>query len=282
VSYGRPVSIRKGRVVEGQINDVAYRVRARNPDTPTENRIHADDVAQRYGFQGGLVPGVTVYGYACHALVQALGPAWVEHGTAHMRFVAPCYDGDELAVNVHPAPSAPFEVDVRVGERTCVVGSAALADSRSGALDVPEIPAAAPPAPADRPALDAGFFVTGRVLGSVPLATDQASADAYLTGISEPSSAYAVDGVVHPGQLLGGANRVLTANVVLPAWLHVESEVRHLRAVAVGEPVQIRARIADVFERKGHDFVRLDVSWVAGSEPVAVARHTAIWRLAGS
>ena len=73
-----------------------------------------------------------------------------------------------------------------------------------------------------------------------------------------------MDGVVHPGHLLGGANRVLTANVVLPAWLHVESEVQHRRAIAVGEEVEIRARIAEVFERKGHQFVRLDVAWMAG------------------
>ena len=56
--------------------------------------------------------------------------------------------------------------------------------------------------------------------------------DAYLTAIGEPSTTYAVDGIVHPAHLLGAANRVLTANVVLPAWLHVESEIRHLRAVS--------------------------------------------------
>ncbi len=270
---------------------VTYRVVARNPATASENRIHADDVAQRYGFQGGLVPGVTVYGYACHALVQALGPAWVEHGATHMRFVAPCYEGEELAITVQTAPPPPFEVGVSTGERTCVVGSAALAASGRGGPDFPEIPAAPAPEPGDRPPPDGGFFVAGRVLGSVPLPTDQATVDAYLTAISEPSPIYVprsgpgagrvVDGVVHPGQLLGSANRVLTANVVLPAWLHVESEVQHLRAVAVGEEVEVRARIADVFERKGHHFVRLDVAWVARAETVALARHTAIWRLAG-
>jgi acyl dehydratase len=261
---------------------VEYRVVARNPATASENRIHADDVAQRFGFQGGLVPGVTVYGYTCHALVQALGRGWVERGVAHLRFVSPCYDGDELLVNVHQVPSPPFDVEVSSGERKCVVGSAALAGPGPGALEFADIPAAVPPAPGDRPTLDGGFFAVGRVLGSVPLATDQATVDAYLTGIDEPSSWYAVDGIVHPGQLLSGANRVLTANVVLPAWLHVESEVRHVRAIAVGEAIQIRARVAEVFERKGHDFVRLEVAWVAGSETVAVARHSAIWRLAGS
>ena len=39
-----------------------YTITAHNPATGSENRIHADDVARRYGFRGGLVPGVTVYG----------------------------------------------------------------------------------------------------------------------------------------------------------------------------------------------------------------------------
>ena len=37
-----------------------YHVKARNPATESENKIHHDDVARQYGFAGGLVPGVTV------------------------------------------------------------------------------------------------------------------------------------------------------------------------------------------------------------------------------
>ena len=161
------------------------------------------------------------------------------------------------------------------------MGSAALTGDGPGGADFPTIPAAPAPAPDDRPAPDEQFFVAGRVLGTVPMATDQATVDAYLTGIGEPLTTYAVDGVVHPGHLLGAANRVLTANVVFPTWLHVESEVQHRRAITVGEEVEVRARIAEVFERQGHHFVRLDVAWMAGAELVASARHTAIWQLAG-
>jgi hypothetical protein len=38
--------------------------------------------------------------------------------------------------------------------------------------------------------------------------------------------------------------------------------------------------VAAEFERKGHRFVRLDVSWVAYDQPVAYGAHTAIWHLA--
>jgi acyl dehydratase len=108
---------------------------------------------------------------------------------------------------------------------------------------------------------------------------------AYLQGIEEPSSLYSLRGIVHPGWLLNGANSILVANAVMPAWLHVESRVQHRRPVAIGESVQVRGIVTDAFERKGHRFVTIDVAWMAGGrrgapEPVAHARHTAIWRLA--
>jgi acyl dehydratase len=77
---------------------IHYHVVARNSAHASENRIHADHVARRYGFRGGLVPGATVYGYVSHALLETLGPAWVAHGATRARFVAPCYDGDDLLV----------------------------------------------------------------------------------------------------------------------------------------------------------------------------------------
>jgi acyl-CoA thioesterase FadM len=86
--------------------------------------------------------------------------------------------------------------------------------------------------------------------------------------------------------LLQGANRILVANVVMPAWVHVESTIEHRRAVRIGEPLEVRARVADAFERKGHRFVALDVVWASGAaepepEVLAAARHVAIWQLAG-
>jgi hypothetical protein len=39
--------------------DSSHRVVARNSATESENRIHADGVARKYGFKGSLVPGVT-------------------------------------------------------------------------------------------------------------------------------------------------------------------------------------------------------------------------------
>jgi len=242
-------------------------------------------VARRYGFQGGLVPGVTVYAYAGHAVLEALGTEWVERGRTRIRLVSPCYDGDEVAVSVSGGPvsggpPSAVEFEVTVGERVCAAGSASLPTGSPGGRESGSIPSAEPPAPQDRPAASEQSLEPGRVLGSIPLPTDPPTAAAYVVKVGEPSTVFAERGIVHPGLLLEGANWVLMANVVLPAWLHVESDVHHRRPVSVGEELEVRARVAEVFERKGHRFVGLDVAWMAGPEMVAAAHHTAIWQLA--
>ena len=268
----------------GVAKTLEHWVVARNPATDSENRIHADEVARKYGFQGGLVPGVTIYAYACTPILEALGEEWLAKGSATMRFSAPCYDGELLTATVE-LPSAgesgqPYAVAVSAGERRCATGTAVTAGP-PGPPD--EIEWA--PLPEERPTASPDVFAPATVLGSIQLATDQARTSSYLEGIDEPSPVYSRGRIVHPGMLLNGANGVLVANVVMPAWVHVESRVQHWRPVEVGEPVQVRAIVADAFERKGHRFVAVDLAWVAGEGPgaqelVASGRHTAIWRLA--
>lgn len=262
----------------------AYRVVATNPASASENRIHADDEARRHGFRGGLVPGVTVYGYAVHPLVDALGPAWIEHGRADVRFRSPCYAGDALTVQTSNE-NGNVDVEVTCDDGTCVTGTASLGQpaQRAEALEAAAaIPARERPEPDMRPPASEDSLAPGTVLGSIELATDGPALSAYLLKIQEPSHIYGQKGWLHPGMLVEGANWVLSANVVLPLWLHVGTEVQHLRAVPIDEPLRVRARVAQQWEHRGHRFVALDVAWTAGADPVAAARHTAIWHLAGT
>ena len=48
----------------------AYQVEAYNTAHASENKIHDSEVARRFGFAGGLVPGVDVYGYMSYPAVQ--------------------------------------------------------------------------------------------------------------------------------------------------------------------------------------------------------------------
>src|SRR5438552_7791263 len=74
-----------------------FRVRAHNTATDSENKIHDDRVASSLGFRGGLVPGVTVYGYMIPPVLEVFGLRWIERGVINMRFFAPCYEGETVA-----------------------------------------------------------------------------------------------------------------------------------------------------------------------------------------
>ena len=71
-----------------------YHVSAYNTAKASENKIHDDATAKRFGFRGGLVGGVHVYAYMAHLPVQRWGRAWLERGTGEARFAKPVYEGD--------------------------------------------------------------------------------------------------------------------------------------------------------------------------------------------
>src|SRR5215472_14247354 len=83
-----------------------YAVSAYNTAKESENKINDDAVAQRFGFRGGLVPGVDVYAYMAHLPVQAWGRVWLERGLADCRFLKPVYEGATAEVTGTAALSA--------------------------------------------------------------------------------------------------------------------------------------------------------------------------------
>lgn len=89
-----------------------------------------------------------------------------------------------------------------------------------------------------------------------------------------------LEGFAHPAFTLGMANWVLDANVRLPAWIHAQSDVRNHAAVPFGSQLVVEARVVEIFERGGHEFVDLDVdAFIEPDRPVLSARHRALYRL---
>jgi len=246
-----------------------YTITARNPASGSENRIHADDVARRYGFRGGLVPGVIVYGYVATGLA---GPDWVARGRAEVSFRKPCYEGDLLEIDLGPDGG----IEVRSRGEVCVTGRSSVGADNRGPSVASQDPA---PAPGRRPLASESSLAKGTSLGRIPLPAGEEALTGYLKKIG--AGDWTLD-ALHPGMLLEGANWVLAANVVLPPWIHVESSIAHRRAVRVGEAVEVHAAVAEEWGRKGHRFVALDVAWRSADDVVAVGRHVAIWQLAGS
>src|SRR6202158_5791999 len=124
-----------------------YRVSAYNTAHDSENKIHDDSIARRFGFGGGLVPGVDVYGYLTHLPVQRWGRAWLERGTAECRFLKPVYDGDTAIVIAAEVPTG-LDLQIDGHGELCVTGRAALPPER---VPPPPTFAVAPVPPAERP-----------------------------------------------------------------------------------------------------------------------------------
>ncbi len=248
-----------------------------NTATASTNKIHDDDVAKRFGFRGGLVPGVDVYAYLTHPPAEAWGLDWLRRGTMRARLRSPVYDGERVEV----VPVGDGGLEVRdPGGAVCATGEAGLPDD-------------APPPPAvdgwpdveqrtDPPPAAPETLVPGTAFGLAPHRFHADKHGEYLDDVRESLPLYAAEGVAHPGWLLRDANYVLSANVRLGPWIHVESVVQHHDVVRDGEVVSARALVTGEWERKGHRFVELDVLHLAEQRVVARTTHTAIYRPRGT
>ena len=252
-----------------------YHVDAFNTATASTNKIHDDDVARRYGFRGGLVPGVDVYAYLTRAPVERWGLEWLRHGGVRARFAKPVYDGDRVTVRAADEAEGVLAVDVfdSSGDR-CATATAWLDPEP---IERPRPPSA--DRPTVRPPASADSLAPGTVLGSLHDVFEPERADRYLTEVRESLSIYR-DGaggpLAHPGWLLRFANSILSGNVELGPWIHVESDVRLSGLVGPAQALDVRAVVLDEFERKGHRFVTLDVAVLADGDLVERVTHTAI------
>ena len=249
----------------------AYKVRAHNAATESENRIHADDVAQQYGFKGGLVPGVTVYAYMVWPAASQWGIQWVEGGAMSARFAQPLYEGDQATITFDGAAITALNSD---GE-SCATGTASI-NGGGPAPSIDDYPVAA--LPETRPQASPDSLAKGTLLGSVGAGFHADRADEYLDEVADDLPLWRTDRVAHPGYLLRSANLILSSNVKLGPWIHVSSECRHFGAVGDGDRWSTRGHVSDAYERKGHKFVELDLLVVANdAAPIMAIRHTAIY-----
>src|SRR3979409_1305243 len=102
-----------------------YRVQAYNTSKLSENKIHDDAVARRFGFSGGLVPGVDVFPYMIHLPVAKWGRAFLERGLIEARFVKPVYDG-ELTDVTGEESNGVLSIAVESRGELCATGTASL------------------------------------------------------------------------------------------------------------------------------------------------------------
>ena len=255
-----------------------YQIDAFNTAKESENKIHDDAVARRFGFKGGLVPGVEVYAYMTHLPVALWGRAWLERGTAECRLLKPVYDGDAVTVTARKTSDG---LDLRLDSHgeLCATDRASLpADPLSPPAAFADAPTPPSP-PAQRPPADEATLPAGTWFAIHPFRVSSEEAGQYLQDVRENLPLYADEGLVHPGTILHIGNWALRHNVVLGPWMHVGSRIEHFAAAHIDDELSARALITDNYEHKGHRFVALDVLVYAnGTKPVARIAHTAIYR----
>jgi hypothetical protein len=253
-----------------------YHVEAYNTAKASENKIHDDAVAKKFGFGGGLVPGAIVYAYMTHLPLERWGRAWLEHGTAECRFFKPVYDGDQVIVT---ATEQDGVLDIKLECRgiACATGTAALpgvppsppplADYR----DVPQRPS--------RPPADATSLALDTWLGMDPLPVTSELIAQYVSDVRETSPLYVDEGLLHPVLVPHIGNFALNRNVTLGPWMHVGSTIQHFAAARRGDSLTVRARVVNNYEHKGHLFVDLDAVIVANNTtPIVRTGHISIYR----
>jgi hypothetical protein len=237
-----------------------FRVRAHNTATESENKIHDDRVASAYGFRGGLVPGVTVYGYLIPPVLEQFGDAWLDHGGIAVRFHAPCYEGATVVARCDGSAITAEQEDGTL-YASGVVDLDNASDRPADSYPVHPLPEMDL-----RPVASSQTIVPGSPLGSIRQTLD----------VEAPAAI--------PERLLRMANEILVCNFRMSPWIHAGSQVRHHRLAKYGQEVTVTGVIQECFERKGRRFAVAGISMSTGdslSERKAVAsvRHTFIYDL---
>lgn len=263
-----------------------------NEDSPDiSNPIHSSAVAKRYGFEGALIGGVTVWGWATPTIIEALGAGWLDHGWAEFSFRHPAYPGDTLRVVAEPATEGGAWSVTMTNQHgvDCVTASVGLGDAEwSDEFVTPERMSGAP-APDPLPPLLLDGAPTGEDWTPMDLdaTTDfarefareeQRSDDARFTG-GDASRLHPQ--LLHPAWTAGWAERLLRHNFAIPSSMHTRSRVQHLAPVLAGQRVTGGAHLIEVYERKAHHFANFDVL-LRGEDgrDLARLRHWTIFRIA--
>ena len=257
---------------------------ALNDAESSENRIHSDDIALKFGFTGALVSGVNVFGYLSQPLVQTFGVDWLSRGIFDVIFLKPAYHGNLLNIRseaVAESEHARHYLTTAVNDQHTV-----LAKLHSWLPQ--ELPAINPLASmkprietSERPEISWDVIHLQQpapvFLWQPTVADNQQRIDAQR----DPAALYlGAHGYLHPYYLLDACNKALMRQFVLPAWIHTGSRLILRKPLRVGQAIEVHAIPIQKWQRKGHQFIKLYIAMCTGGEVALEAEHSAIFRIA--
>ncbi len=259
-----------------------------NDDSPDiTNPIHSTEVAKAYGFDGPLVGGVTVWGWATETILEALGEGWLEQGWAEYSFRHPTFPRDTLTIRAvmdDESPVASWTVEmINQDDKVCVSGSIGLGKAawhqelvRPGNITpTPESESKGP--------LTLETAQTGKDWSAAELHFSEQELREFIAKKQHTDNPLFVggDAVAHPSWSAAWAEKLLRHNFAIPSSMHTRSRVQHYNKIPVGSTVIGGAHLLEAYERKAHHFAKYDVLLTNkdGAELVQL-RHWTIFKIA--
>ena len=262
-----------------------WQATAFNQATESSNQIHSDDMAQAYGFKGGLVPGVTISSYLMHPGVVAWGESWLTRGFAHVVVSKPLYDGYDFEVRVVEQTDNSYQAELIDQEGTlCATGFMRLTDElpdpphRRGDpmlqrdQDIPEV---------SREVLE-GMQSSGMLALPARWNAEHNMATYLLDPAGMPELLrFDGGGLANGAFMLGLTNWVLAGNTYMNPWVHVQTDSQFFAPVRDGDELIVECAVDNLFAKKGHQFVdaQVDVYRRADDQAVMSALLRAIYKL---
>ena len=252
-----------------------YQVTAQNFSESSENKIHGDEMAKKFGFKGALVPGVAVYGHLCWPLVNQHGSNWLDESVDSLRLISPAYQGDGLIVSLSKADTI-HTVDCHNvdGELLAQVTS----ENQVPEPEFLELLNGNSYKPSGRVEINWETVNEGEVYAPWEVTITPEMDHKYASEVADEQEIYAE--FAHPHLLLSLANNALMSEYIMPTWIHVSSETRRRAALKVGDTINVRAVTLDKWQKKGHEFIRTWVTYWRDDKMTTDILHTAIFKIA--
>ncbi len=247
--------------------------------------IHTDAVAREMGYEGGLVYGTSVYGWAVPLIRRMLGDEWLRSGWADFFVRRPVYGGDELCIRVEDSgrghwtlaalgPDGKARIEGTLGRGT---GEWVAGHRRSTRL-------VAGPAPDPRPRITLEGAPVGQDLPALAAPAHDRLSRMFQEATEHEDGPFMVEGrhCQSPAALTGRMTWYVHAiwDYAGPA-LHARSQVQYLGLAGIDEPLTVAGRLSAAYDRNGHHYTETDgVILGADGREIALTRHASIFRVA--
>ena len=271
------------RTIENTV--VAY---LNNEDSPDiSNPIHSTEVAKAYGFEGPLVGGVTVWGWATDTILEALGEDWLEDGWAEYSFRHPTFPGDTLIIRavLNPDPSSgSWEVKmISQSDEVCVVGKVGLGKAEWSHEFVRPHQMDPTNESSRKELLTLENAEIGKDWRAMKLEFSIEASREFTSQKQLTNNPLFVgeNAIAHPSWTAGWPEKLLRHNFDIPSSMHTRTRVQHMSKIAAGTSVTGGAHLIDAYERKAHHFANYDVLLVdQNGLDLGQLRHWTIFKIA--